>query len=85
MSLRISNPLRQSPMTSSDPLPFCTAELERALSEQLFGISSYSITLSSPLRAVASVTLLEGRTVAIQLTTRGYTVRSSKSRNVQSY
>ena len=63
-------------MTTLTPtdLSFPTGELERALSEQSFGIASYEITERSALEATARVVLLEGEVVSISLTSRGYTV-----------
>lgn len=63
-------------MTTPIPtdLSFPAGELERALSEQSFGIASYEITERSALEAAARVVLLEGEVVSISLTSRGYTV-----------
>ncbi|KAG1872435.1 hypothetical protein DFJ58DRAFT_652178 [Suillus subalutaceus] len=55
---------------------FYHTELSRALSEQAFGLSRFDVYGgSSPHEATASVTLLEGRTIRITLTARGYQVR----------
>lgn len=78
--LRISSPCTMPSPPPSPSLPFCAVELQRALSEQSFGICAYSITSYSSLRAVAAVTLLEGPIVSIQLTTRGYSVHILLSR-----
>jgi len=52
---------------------FYHAELSRALSEQAFGLARFDVCRgSSPHEATASVTLLEGRTIRITLTARGY-------------
>ncbi len=61
-------------MDSQTPTTFAKTELERALSEQAFGISSYEVVSCTELEASAVVTLLEGKTVSISLTPRGYTV-----------
>ncbi|KAG2354524.1 hypothetical protein BDR07DRAFT_1429214 [Suillus spraguei] len=48
-------------------------ELSKALSEQAFGLARFDVYGgSSPHEATASVTLLEGRTILITLTARGY-------------
>ena len=54
-------------------------ELGRALSEQSFGTTSYEILSSSPLKATASVVLLESDTVLISLTGKGFQVRTTHS------
>jgi len=52
---------------------FYHTELSKALSEQAFGLARFEVYRgSSPHEATASVTLLEGRTVRITLTARGY-------------
>ncbi|KAG2129124.1 hypothetical protein DEU56DRAFT_817829 [Suillus clintonianus] len=52
---------------------FYHTELNRALSEQAFGLARFDIfRSSSPHEATASVTLIEGRTIRITLTARGY-------------
>lgn len=57
---------------------FYHAELSRALSEQAFGLARFDVCRgSSPHEATASVTLLEGRTIRITLTARGYQVRTA--------
>ena len=61
-------------MDSQTPTTFTKSELERALSEQSFGISAYEIVTCTELEASAVVTLLEGKTVSVSLTPRGYTV-----------
>ncbi|PPQ63629.1 hypothetical protein CVT24_004382 [Panaeolus cyanescens] len=60
--------------TNSSSSSFYHAELLRALREQAFGITSFSMTSSSPEQASASVVLLEGRSVNIKLTIQGYSV-----------
>ncbi|KAL6308393.1 hypothetical protein BKA93DRAFT_822571 [Sparassis latifolia] len=65
---------------ASDPpdgesLPFVYSELTNALREQeAFGIKNAAITHFSSFEAVAHVVLLEGRTVVVSLTSRGYTL-----------
>lgn len=55
---------------------FYHTELSRALSEQAFGLARFDVYGgSSPHEATASVTLLEGKTIRITLTARGYQVR----------
>ena len=58
----------------SHPTTFTRSELDRALSEQSFGITSYEITDSTELEASARVALLEGNVIIISLTSRGYQV-----------
>jgi Protein of unknown function (DUF727) len=67
----------ESTMTTSPAQStFLSSELQRALNEQSFGIATYTLAPSaSALQAIASVTLLEGRTIFITLSARGYRVR----------
>lgn len=60
---------------------FAQNELTLALSEQQFGIQSYSMILksSTELEATAEVVLLEGTAVEIGLTSRGYQVRVTRT------
>ncbi|KAF8895371.1 hypothetical protein BD779DRAFT_1668656 [Infundibulicybe gibba] len=60
----------------SSPSSFYTAELQRALTEQAFGIKSFQITSSTSMQATASVTLLEGNTIIVNLATGGYFIES---------
>ncbi|KAI0669263.1 hypothetical protein C8Q78DRAFT_1042559 [Trametes maxima] len=60
----------------STPSAFVREELERALAEQSFGISGFEVTSSSPLKAAARVDLLEGDSVLISLTSRGFQLHS---------
>lgn len=53
---------------------FCHSELERALKEQAFGIKKFAITSSSGQQAIATVVLLDGAKLLVQLTTQGYSV-----------
>ncbi|EJF57081.1 hypothetical protein DICSQDRAFT_70216 [Dichomitus squalens LYAD-421 SS1] len=53
---------------------FAHDELERALKEQSFGITSFEIVSTTPLKAAASVVLLEGPTVLVSLSNRGFQV-----------
>ncbi|KAG6332812.1 hypothetical protein ID866_6276 [Astraeus odoratus] len=54
-------------------------ELQRALSEQSFGIARYEVAKPiSPHEATASVTMLEGPCVSITLNARGYHVNSDQ-------
>ncbi|CAL1712703.1 unnamed protein product [Somion occarium] len=73
-------------MASFQPQPsdFTQVELEQALSEQSFGITSYKITSSTDLQASARVVLLEGNTITISLTSRGYEVIDSSSAEPES-
>jgi len=59
------------------PSSFYADELLRALTEQSFGIETFSVLTTTPIQAVASVTLLEGHNLTIKLTTRGYSIESS--------
>ncbi len=63
-----------SSQEQSEPSSFMLEELERALAEQSFAISSFETTSSSPLKATARVVLLEGEVVLVSLTSRGYQV-----------
>lgn len=56
--------------------PFYAAELQNALSEQLFGICAYSVIEAGPHSAMASVSLLEGQKIFVLLTESGYSVSS---------
>ncbi|KAJ7442662.1 hypothetical protein FB451DRAFT_1297176 [Mycena latifolia] len=53
---------------------FCADELQHALTEESSSsaIGPFRLTASAPLCATAAVTLLEGRTILITLTTNGY-------------
>ncbi|TBU23198.1 hypothetical protein BD309DRAFT_951956 [Dichomitus squalens] len=55
---------------------FAHDELERALKEQSFGITSFEIVSTTPLKAAASVVLLEGPTVLVSLSNRGFQLYS---------
>lgn len=66
---------RKDPMPVS-PSSFCAAELQKALKEQAFGIKTFTMGSSSAEQATASVVLLEGHRLALQLTTQGYSVSS---------
>ena len=55
---------------------FVEEELVRALKEQSFGISSYQIVSTSPMKATARVALLEGEAVLVSLTGRGFQVHA---------
>lgn len=58
------------------PPSFCNTELHRALSEQAFGIKSFAVSSSSPQQAIATIELLDGPKITVQLTTQGYSVGS---------
>ncbi len=64
-----------SPTEESGPHAFVIEELSRALDEQSFGITSHEIVSSSPLKAVARIVLLEGDTILVSLSSRGFQVR----------
>jgi len=53
---------------------FYRRELERALNEQSFGITHSEITHFSENEAEATITLLEGQTVDVALSSAGYKV-----------
>ncbi len=55
-------------------VPFPQSELQRSLSEESFGIKSFEFVNVSELEATANVVLLEGNTIQISLTSRGYQV-----------
>ncbi|KAH8104724.1 hypothetical protein BXZ70DRAFT_922133 [Cristinia sonorae] len=63
-----------SPVSPSSSFP--RGELDSSLSEQSFGISSYEITESSGLEAVARVVLLDATVVFISLSARGYQLQT---------
>lgn len=61
-------------MASSTP-SFYHNELNRALSEQSFGLTRYDVARQhSPHEATAVVTLLEGTNIRVSLNIRGYQV-----------
>ncbi|KAF9811780.1 hypothetical protein IEO21_06436 [Rhodonia placenta] len=82
---RCGNPSDDSEQSSRTPVPsvddlsrpstpdFPTAELTNALEEQCFGIVNFTIVSSTVHEAFARVALLEGNTVIISLSPRGYT------------
>ena len=53
---------------------FASSELEQALKEQIYGIKSSIIIKKLPMESTADVVTLEGSTVRIRLTPRGYEV-----------
>ena len=59
---------------ASEPHAFVEEELVRALTEQSFGIASYEVVSTSPMKATALVVLLEGESILVSLTSRGYQV-----------
>lgn len=62
---------------ASPPYTFFRDELHRALSEQSYGISSFTLKdQTSRLFSAASVELLEGNVIEICLTAHGYGVMS---------
>jgi len=71
---------KASMTVSSSSSSFCHTELHRALKEQTFGIKSFAVSSSNE-QASASVVLLEGPKVIIQLTTQGYCIVSAGSTN----
>ncbi|KAJ7134742.1 hypothetical protein C8R44DRAFT_771341 [Mycena epipterygia] len=62
---------------------FCADELQHALAEEssASAIGPFRLTGSAPLGATASVTLLEGRTILINLTTNGYSIIAEDRQN----
>lgn len=75
---------RRLPFDHHDHLSCCMAtpsftqtELERALSEQTFGIETYKILSNDVLESTAEVVTLEGAKITLTLSTRGYQVRLS--------
>lgn len=60
----------------SSEVSFAPAELEQALKEQAYGISSYEISKKSPMESIAEVITLEGEHIRLCLTPRGYEVSS---------
>lgn len=64
---------RTDPMSFSSS-SFCRTELQTALKEQAFGIQNFSITSSSAQQASASIVLLEGQKLVVQLTNQGFSV-----------
>ncbi|KAI0074116.1 hypothetical protein K474DRAFT_1626401 [Panus rudis PR-1116 ss-1] len=74
----MASPLPPStPFVAQDPSTFTASELERSLSEQSFGITSYEIISTSKAEAEARVVLLEGETITISLTCGGYRMKES--------
>ena len=71
--------------SSSSTSSFCRTELQRALKEQAFGIQNFSITSCSAEQASASVVLLEGHRLVIQLTTEGFSVCRNRSFHLLSH
>ncbi|KAF9808948.1 hypothetical protein IEO21_07670 [Rhodonia placenta] len=81
---RCGNPSDESEQSSWTPVPsaddnsrpstpnFPTVELTSALGEQCFGIVDFTIVSSTVHEASARVALLEGNTVIISLSSRGY-------------
>ncbi|KAF4577352.1 hypothetical protein EYR40_009289 [Pleurotus pulmonarius] len=66
-------------MCATTQKSFAADELSRALTEQSFGITSYRLeTSASTLLASAVVTLLEGKTIRITLTSQGYHIENAK-------
>ncbi|KAJ7025365.1 hypothetical protein C8F04DRAFT_1269254 [Mycena alexandri] len=55
---------------------FCADELQLALTEEssASAIGPFRLTAKAPLCATASVTLLEGHTISVNLTTNGYSI-----------
>jgi len=67
-------------MDSNPPSAFLSNELENVLTEQAFGITSFVVDPSSAgLQASASVVLLEGNSVTIHLSSRGYSLDWNRS------
>lgn len=64
---------RDNPMAPSSS-SFYQTEFQRALKEQAFGIKSFAMVSSSLHQATASVVILEGSKLLVQLTTQGYSV-----------
>jgi hypothetical protein len=54
---------------------FYYTELNKALAEQAYGLAKFDVSSSTSHEAAASVTLLEGKTIRITLSARGYQVR----------
>lgn len=61
-------------MTSSQE-SFAQTELVQALTEESYGLKSFEIIRKTQLESAAKVTTLEGDTITISLTSRGYQVR----------
>ncbi|PPQ76389.1 hypothetical protein CVT26_015378 [Gymnopilus dilepis] len=71
---------RTMTVSSSPSTSFCHTELYRALKEQAFGIKSFSMLSSSLEQATASVVLLEGSKIVVELTTGGYSIQNAGGR-----
>jgi hypothetical protein len=52
-------------------------ELASALKENSFGLKEYQVTRESQLESTATVVLLEGHTITVSLSPRGFEVRFS--------
>ncbi|OSX59950.1 hypothetical protein POSPLADRAFT_1149176 [Postia placenta MAD-698-R-SB12] len=88
---RCGNPSDESEQSSWTPVPsaddnsrpstpnFPTVELTSALGEQCFGIVNFTIVSSTVHEASARVALLEGNTVIISLSSRGYRITLGRS------
>lgn len=63
--------------SSSSATQFLVDELRRALTEQLFGIQTFTITSTNSVHAAACVALLEGSEITVDLSVAGFTVRGS--------
>jgi len=55
-------------------IPFCAAELQRALTEQSLAFAIRHSVISPTQPDEASITLLEGKQIDVQLTMQGFTV-----------
>ena len=63
------------PMPSESPLNF-VSELSSALQENSFGLKEYHVTQETQLESIATVVLLEGHTITVSLSPRGFEVGS---------
>jgi len=69
------------PSLNQHPTTFTLTELDQALKEQSFGISSYVIDSVTELEAIASIVLLEGNEISVSLTPNGFTIRKNSDTN----
>lgn len=53
-----------------------SSELESALKENSFGLKDYQVIRETQLQSIATVVLLEGSTVTVSLSPRGFEVGS---------
>lgn len=58
--------------------PNFASELASALKENSFGLKDYQVVRETQLESIATLVLLEGDTVTVSLSPRGFEVRSDR-------